>query len=79
MLERQQIGSLTSLICPVRPCCAETHGSHKTHESHSAILYKTVKGENRPDCIRISTSQIFVIFYGIMTRDIASLVVIAAL
>ena len=44
-----------------------------------SIIMRSVKGETRPWCIRISTSQISVIFYGIMTLNTASLVVIAAL
>ena len=69
----------TRLMCQVRPCCAETHWIHASHESYSAILYCSVKGENRPVCIRISTSQISVIFYGIMTLNTVFLVVNAAL
>ena len=38
-LERQQIASRMRLNSPVRPCCAETHGSHESDESYSAILY----------------------------------------
>ena len=67
------------LVSPVRPCCAETHANHASHESHDAILYSDLLGETAPCARRISTSQIFVIFYGIKTLNTVSLVVIAAL
>ena len=44
-----------------------------------SIIITVSMGEIRPVCIRISTSQIFVIFYGTKTLDTASLVVNAAL
>ena len=40
-LERQQIGSPTSLVCLMRPCCAETHSTHENHASHR--VYNTVR------------------------------------
>ena len=45
----------------------------------SSIIILLSMGEMRPVCIRISTSQISVIFYGIMTLNTVFLVVIAAL
>ena len=40
-LERQQIASLVRLNSPVRPCCAETHGSHEIHATQR--FYNTVR------------------------------------
>ena len=44
-----------------------------------SIIITVSMGEIRPVCIRISTSQIFVIFYGIKTLNTVFLVVNAAL
>ena len=44
-----------------------------------SIIITVSMGEIRPVCIRISTSQIFVIFYGIKTLNTAFLTVNAAL
>ena len=40
-LERQQIASPTRLMRQVRPCCAETHGSHEIHATQS--FYNSVR------------------------------------
>ena len=46
ILERGQIASLTRLMHLLRPCCAETHWIHASHESHNAILYWDRQGGN---------------------------------
>ena len=56
---------LTGFVSPMRLTCS--------------IITRLATGEIRPVCIRISTSQISVIFYGIMTLNTVSLVVNAAL
>ena len=40
-LERQQIASRMRLNSPVRPCCAETHGSHEIHATQR--VYNSVR------------------------------------
>ena len=49
-LERWQIGSPTRLMCPVRPCCAETHGSCETRcDSH--VYNNTAGNGGKPSCV----------------------------
>ena len=38
--------ALTRLMCPVRPCCAETHRTRKSHASHRVYNNAACQGGN---------------------------------
>ena len=56
----------------LRPCCGETHATHATQRDSHAILYTPPYGTVATVYVRITTSQIFTIFYQL----IAGLVVV---
>ena len=56
-LERQQIASRMRLNSPVRPCCAETHRTRWTNESHPVCIiarHNGVKCDLYPSYIDLS-------------------------